>query len=165
MSIYTVSPCFMTNIDASDMDYFRKVLFSFLNGSNKVAKDEKGRVIEIYSGISKYGDIIHAWLSLMSFKPSRFEPITIDLDQVDGEENKFLMLCSRTKGQHKMIVYSIQNVSCEVYNVNRTDYEGVTVELLGKDDAVNELSTKSIVYNVTDSVIAGGNVENSNNTK
>lgn len=164
MSVYTVSPCLMRYMDAGDMDYFRKVLFLFLNGSHRVAKDEKGRVIDIYAGISIYGDIIHAWLSLMTVKPSRFEPIPVDLDQVDGEENKFLALCSQTKGQHKMIVHSIQNVSCEVYNKNRTDYEGVTVELLSRDDAVEELLVKSIVYNVTDSVIAGGNVENSNNT-
>lgn len=165
MSVYTVSPCLMRHDGDNDLSYIRDVLFLFVTSEHKVAIDNNGFVLDIYNNIQDHDGIIHAWLNLMGYKPARFESVPVDLSLLQDEEDKFLTLCKNTKGQHKMIVYSIQNMQCEVDKSNCTTKDGIIIELFDRDGAIDELHTCITVnnYNLYDSIIAGGNVKNSNN--
>lgn len=165
MAVYTVSPCLMRHNGDNDLRYIRDVLFMFVNREHKVAIDNNGCVLDIYNNIPDHDGIIHAWLNLMGYKPTRFESVLVDLSLLQNEEDKFLTLCKDTKGQHKMIVYSIQNLQCKVDKRNCTSKDGIIIELFDRDGAVDELHARVTVnnFNLNDSIIAGGNVKNSNN--
>lgn len=167
MSVYTISPCLIRQNKKYDLDYIRSILFVFLNGDHKVAKDANGRMIDIYDNLPDSSGIIHTWLTLMSHEPSRFEKVSVDLDSITDEEEMCLKLCKETKGTHKMIVYSIQSMKCEIDEHDCITKEGVVIQLYDRDAAVNELASRKTVnkYHFQDTIIAGGDVTNSNNNK
>lgn len=167
MSVYTISPCLIRQNKKYDLDYIRSVLFVFLNGDHKVAKDANGRMIDIYDNLPDSSGIIHIWLTLMSYEPSRFEKVSVDLDSITDEEEMCLKLCKETKGAHKMIVYSIQSMKCEIDENYCTTKEGIVIKLYDRDTAKDELAPQKTVnkYHLQDTIIAGGNVTNSNNNK
>lgn len=165
MSVFTISSSMLRYRDESGLGYYRSVLMPFTCGLHKVAKDEKGQVVDIYRNLPDPSGIIHCWLQLMTNEPSKFETIPVAFDQPIDEEMMFLLLCKSTKGHHKMIVYSIQEMKCPIDNDNCTEIEGTTIELLDRDKAALELSTMSTQNNINiiNSVLANGNVSKSNN--
>lgn len=149
MAIYTISPCLMRNREQNELYFFRNILFPFVNNGHKVALDQDGLVLSVYSQIERNQDIIQVWLNMMSYKPSKFETIPVKLDDILDESDKFLYLCKSTKGQHKMIVDSIQNMNCEVGKDNCVVVDDVKVRLLDRDEAVDELNSDAeIITNI-----------------
>jgi len=116
-------------------------LFVFTQRTNsfKVSKDTKGDIINSYLAIEKNGDTIKTWLDLMSFKPSPFEQITVDLSHIDCEETKFLKICKETKNQNKLIVYTQQNLNKHKCENSFVLFEETAIQILDRDEARNEL--------------------------
>ncbi len=142
MTVYTVSPDLLKNVEKDEGIYFTDILFTFTQRTNsfKVSKDKGGEVIKSYLAIEKNGETIKTWLDLMSFKPSPFEPIDVDLSNISCEESKFMKLCKETKNQNKLILYSQQNLTKHKCENNLVTFEGVELRILDRDDARNELS-------------------------
>ena len=153
----------MRSLEEKDLYYFRNLLFLFTCGVHKVATDNEGVVWDIYSNIRRNREIIHTWLSLMSYKPSHFVVVPVNISEIDDEELKFLTLCKSTNGQKKMIVSDLQSLRCSLDCDNCTTVDGVKVHIMDKDEAVNEVAVNNNHTTIIDSVIANGNVSNSNN--
>ena len=75
----------------------------------------------------------------MSFKPSPFEQITVDLSHIDCEETKFLKICKETKNQNKLIVYTQQNLNKHKCENSFVLFEETAIQILDRDEARNEL--------------------------
>ncbi|HZY36729.1 MAG TPA: hypothetical protein VFE53_08785 [Mucilaginibacter sp.] len=142
MSVYTISPDLLRNIEKEEGVYFTDILFVFTQRNNhfKVSRDKKGHVIDAYLKIVPNADIIKTWLDLMSFKPSTFEHIDVSFKDIDCEETKFFKLCKETKDQNKIIYYSAQNIK----KYNCTDhlvyFEETAITVLDRDLAKQELN-------------------------
>ena len=160
---YTIYPDIMRCHEDDALYYFRNLLMLFAVGAHKVAVDRDGTVLDIYGKISYNRELIHTWLSLMSYKPSRFVAIPVCVSGIADEEQLFLTLCKSTNGQKKMIVGDIQNLHCNLDCNNCTIVDGETVQMIDKDDAVNELAMQNNSTTIIDSILANGSVSNSNN--
>lgn len=147
MAVYTISPCIMRDSEPNDFLCYSNLLFTFTHGPHKVAIDKDGSIIDIYSRIEQHKDIIQTWLQLMSNTPRRFEKIPVNILDITDEFGKFLVLCKATKGQHKIIVNSIQNLDCEVDDDNCVDVDGVKVKILDRMEAEQEINIYSISDN------------------
>lgn len=145
MSVYTISPDLLRNIEKEEGIYFSDILFVFSQKSNpyKVTKDKLGVVIDSYRAIEVNKEFIKTWLDLMSYKPSPFEDIDVDLTKIDCEESKFLKICKETKSQNKIIYYSKQNIKKHQIAENSILYEGTAILLLDRDEAIIELNQKN----------------------
>jgi len=142
MAVFTISPDLLRNIDKCEGVYFSDILFVFTIRSNafKVTKDKKGEVINCYQSIKQNGDLIKTWLDLMSFSPSPFESIDVDLDSISCEETKFLKICKETKSQNKLILYSQQNLKNHNCDNNIIMFEEKAIEVLDRDQARQALT-------------------------
>jgi hypothetical protein len=167
MSVYTVSPDLLRNIEKEEGIYFTDILFTFTQRTNpyKITRDKKGDVIKSYLSIEKNGEIIKTWLDLMSFNPSPFESIDVDLSDFECEESKFFKLCKETKNQNKLILYTQQNLlkfKCVNSFVN---FEGVDLHILDRDEARKELNSSINGDTYINSIVAKNNssVSNSKN--
>jgi hypothetical protein len=140
MAVYTISPDLLRNIEKEEGVYFTDILFVFTNRANpnRVAKDKNGDVINSYLAIENNSDIIKTWLDLMSFKPSPFEPIDVDISQIDCEERKFLKVCKETNGQNNFILYSPQNLKRFKCVNNIVLFEETAIRVLDRDEAKTE---------------------------
>lgn len=168
MSIYTISPDFLGNIDEEERNYLSNILFVFANKTNsyKVSKDKNGEILDIYQGIQQNAEIIKTWLDLMSFSPSSFERIDIDISGIDCNETKFIKLCKETKGFNNLIVYSIQNIVNHKCVEKKIKFEDVTVNILDRDDASRELNRSTgdiITYNNSQVATGGSKIIDSKN--
>ena len=142
MSIYTITPDLLRNIEKDESFYMTDILFVFTNRSNtyKVSKDNNGEVINCYESITNNGEIIKTWLDLMSFKPSPFETIDVDLGGIQCEETKFLKICKETQNYNKLILYSSQNIRNYICNNNIVQFENKAIQILDRDQARQELA-------------------------
>src|SRR6218665_1529756 len=145
MSIYTISPDFLSNVDKDEQNYLSNILFVFTNRNNsfKLTKDKKGDVISIYKSIQENADIIKIWLDLMSYTPAPFESIDVDISNIDCLETKFLKICKETKGFNNLIVYSVQNLTKFKCIGNKISFEGIDINILDRDEANSELNSKT----------------------
>ena len=142
MAIYTISPCLMRDPNPSDFFCYSNLLFSFTCGPHRVAIDRDGHVLDIYNQIPLHQDIIQTWLQLMSNTPHRFEKIPVGIKNLQNECEKFLVLCKSTKGQHKMIVNSIQGLDYDVDEDDCITVEGVKVKILDRLEAEQEINKR-----------------------
>lgn len=141
MSVYTISPDLLRNIEKDEGIYFTDILFVFTQRSNpyKVSRDKNGEVINCYESIEENAFTIKTWLDLMSFKPSPFETIDIDISRIDCEEAKFLKLCKETKSQNKFILYSQQNLKKHDCEDRVVMFEDTAIMVYDRDLARQEL--------------------------
>lgn len=146
MAVYTISPDLLRNIEKDEGVYFTDILFVFAQRTNsfKVSKDKNGEVINSYLAIEENGETIKTWLDLMSFKPSPFELIDVDVRGIDCEETKFLKICKETKNTNKLILYSQQNIKNHKCERNFVIFEETTIQILDRDEARQELTTVPI---------------------
>lgn len=156
MSLYTISPDFLTNINKDEQVYLSNILFIFSNRNNsfKVTKDRNGEVISIYQAIQQNADIIKTWLEFMSFSPSTFEKIDVDISTITCMETKFVKICKETKANNNLIVYSTQNISKFNCLDKKIDYEGVSIKIFDRDDANVELNQNASNTYITNSQVA-----------
>lgn len=167
MSIFTVSPDLLENIEEDEKIYLREILFVFTNSGTqyKVAKDKKSEILDIYKSIQNNADFIKVWLELMSFQPARFEKIDVDLSSIDCSETKFLELCHATNNNKDLIVYSKQNLKKHICNNSLVEYKGNQIKILDKDDANLILNNKQQSNTFIQSQVAmnGSQIIDSNN--
>jgi len=163
MSVYTISPDLLRNIEKDESIYISDILFVFTTRGNnfKVSKDKNGDVLNTYKSINNNGDIIRTWLDLMSYKPSTFEDIDVDLSQIECEETKFLKVCKEVKTQNKLIMYSHQNLKKFDCPNKTVHFENKLITILDKDEAKNELTNTTIISGDTiiNSQVAKGGSE------
>lgn len=142
MSVYTITPDLLRSIGEEDGIYLTDILFVFTSRNNpfKVAIDNNGVIIDYYKSVENNAETIAFWLNLMSFKPSPFELINVDLSNIDCEETKFMKVCKETLNQRKLVLYTYQNLvnfKCENGTVI---FEDTVINILDRDIARNELT-------------------------
>lgn len=142
--IYTISPDLLRNIEPGNGIYFSDILFVFSIRGNpyKITKDKHGEILNCYKTIKENSEIIKCWLDLMSYLPSPFETIDVDIRGIECEETKFLKICKETNGEKKLVLYSLQNVKKYPITQNRLVFEEVAIDLLDRDAILIELKPK-----------------------
>ena len=137
MSIFTISPDLLNGIEEDEQVYFTDILFIFTqkNSKYKVAKDRNGEILDRYRGIEKNADTIKVWLEFMSFKPSKFEKVNIELSDIACEETKFFHLCANTKNSKEIIMYSKQNIKKFECHNDIVNYNNISVKVFDRDEA------------------------------
>ena len=169
--VFTISLDLLENIDKSEIGYYYKILYQFPNEFNsfKVAKDKDGEIFNIYQNVTNNPEYIKVWLDFMAnSSSSSFEKINVSIKDEDTDENKLKKLCSNVRGDKKMIVYSLQNISEPIDTDNQVEYNNVKIKLLDRDEAtliLNSNSNTNININgdVNSSIVGGGDINNSNN--
>lgn len=168
--VCTISSDLLENIEKNELIYFSDLLMVFTNKSNnhKVARDKNNLVFVKYENIKENLEYVKLWLELMSFTPSSFEKIDVDLEGIECNESFFVELCKNTNGERRMIVYSLQNIKKFELNSNILEKDGVEIEILDRDSA-KELVSKKLVVNgdiITNSQVAkeGSRIIKSENT-
>lgn len=168
MAIFTISPDFLRDIASEEKTYFTDVLFVFTQRGNsfKVTKDKNGEVLSIYRSIEHNADIIKTWLELMSYTPSRFEKIDVDVSLIDCLETKFIKICKETKNEKKLIVYSKQNIKKFEAVDDTIEFENVKISVYDRDEAQVELNrtvkTGDVIIN-SQVAKGGSSIEGSKN--
>jgi hypothetical protein len=141
--VYTISPDIIRSIEKDEMYYFTDLLYVIAQRKSpfKIAIDNKSIVIEDYKSIDNHNrHLIKSWLDLMSFKPSPFEKVNIELKGINCEETRYLTLCKNTVSQQKIIFYSKQNINRYKCVLDIIDFEETEIKVLDKDDAIQEFS-------------------------
>ncbi|MCL3781387.1 hypothetical protein EMN47_13435 [Prolixibacteraceae bacterium JC049] len=162
--IYTISSDLLENIGSDELIYFSDLLMEFSNKSNsyKVTRDHKNLVIDKYTSISNNSEFIKVWLDLMTFTPSSFEKINVDLENIDCAETFFMELCKETIGNKNLVVYSHQNVRKVEVSDNKLVYNGITLNVLDRDMAKNRISNKASTTHVEGDYISHSQVVKDN---
>lgn len=160
MGCYTVCNCLIENAKI-ETKYLTDVLFVFTQQTNthKVALDSANRILAIYERIASENSHIATWLDLMTKVPSPFERVKIDVPESVSEDELFLLVCSSTNEQRKILVYSHQRWNdCEYVEKNLMKYKEVSMNVYDRDEAIEELKEKSVsITNISDSIIAQEN--------
>lgn len=167
----TISLDFLENLELSDYRYFTDILFVFTNRHNdfKVAKDVNNEVLDLYKKVKKNSHLISCWLDMMSYSPTPFETVNIDIKNVSDIEEKFLKLCKHTRGNKFMLVYSLQNLSAQLDTNNCIIYNHTLIKALDKEECIQFLNApRQIIYttinqNNENSIIVGGDATNVTN--
>ena len=165
MAVYTVSLNLFENLQSADLSYLACILFCFTNEENpaKLAVDNKHIILSRYKDFSRHGDIIRTWIDMLSNLPSSIEKIDVDLEGLADLEQMCLALCSRTNGSKQMIVYSMASLKTDIDDDNCVNYNGHRIKILDRDEAKRALN-EHIVYNISNSQVAGGDIKKSTNT-
>jgi len=158
--IYTISSDLLENIEINELIYFSDLLMVFSKKSNsyKVTRDKNNLVIKKYSDIENNAEFIKVWLDLMSFSPTSFEKINIDLSNINCTETFFMELCKKTQGNKNLIVYSQQNIKKAIVTNNKLKYNDVELNVLDRDMAKNRLIQATTVTNIGGDFISNSQV-------
>lgn len=164
MAIYTVSLNLLENLKPTELPYLACILFCFTNEeqSAKLAVDKKQIILTRYKDYSHFGDIIKVWVDMLSNIPSSMESINVDLEGIEDSEQMCLALCSHTNGSKNMIVYSLASMNADIDEENSVTYNGQTIKILDRDEAKRVLN-EHIVYNISNSQVAGRDIRKSSN--
>ncbi len=145
MACYTLSNCILHNLVAGKK-YITDLLMVFTQESNpfKVALDKSNRIIDLYETAGQTNEYVANWLSLMSFQPSNFEPINIDVSSATNNEEIFLKVCSKTNSQQKLIVHSHEGWQNFSYQADKVIfYDSKPIRVFDRDEAIHELNPVS----------------------
>lgn len=145
MACYTLSNCILNNLVAGKK-YITDLLFVFTQESNpyKIALDTSNRILGLYESAGQSNEHVANWLSLMSYQPSNFETINADTSSAQNTEEIFLLVCSMTKSQQKLIVHSHESWQYFNYVSDRTIfYCGKPIRVFDRDEAILELNPSS----------------------
>lgn len=181
MSTFTISPDYFRDFhDEYLVNKFLRDFFVsfFLPTPHKIALDEQGYVISVYRSFIDvesqilYKDLIKGWLDYLG-NTSFFEPITCDILSPSNEEDKFLTLCSSTKGERHYVTSSKQHISYFVDSQNYIHYNDELFPVLDRDEigvfirktVPHPNNTTTNNYNLNGSTFVGGNMTNSQNQK
>lgn len=154
---YSLSADFFQKINYTG---FSDILFPLSNAQYphiKMAVDCNNIIIDRYKEVlnNSFRDVFQSWLTLMSNnKMTSFAIINVDLNPVDKKEY-CLKLASSIKGEKKLIVNSLQEVSFIVGPDDYTEYNGERILVIESSVAkkdINDISqhTNNII-NVSES--------------
>jgi hypothetical protein len=142
MACYTLSNCILKNLVAGKK-YITDLLMVFTQEANpfKVALDKSNCIMDLYENIGETNVHVASWLSLMSYQPSNFEIINIDVSSVSNTEELFLKVCSSTKIQQKLIVHSHEGWQNFSYHDEKVIvYDNKPIRVFDRDEAIHELN-------------------------
>ncbi len=164
MAIYTVSLNLLENLKQAELPYLACILFCFTNEeqSAKLAVDKKQIILTRYKDNSRFGDIVKVWVDMLSNIPSSMELINVDLNGIEDSEQMCLALCSHTNGSKNMIVYSMASMNADIDDDNCVSYKGHKIKILDRDEARRVLNDH-VVYNISNSQVAGRDIKKSSN--
>ena len=167
--VYTLNKEIFERIEKDELYYFTDLINVFSQRENpyKVAIDNNGSVLDDYSSIENHNrPFVLAWLEFMSYKPTPFEKIDIDLTEIKCIETKYLTLCKTTKSVNRMIVYSKQDIKVYECHNDVINFQDKAITVLDKDTAVKELKdgqTKDITQIISSQVAMGASQINDSN--
>ncbi len=154
--IYAINSCFLRNVKLKK--YVTEVLIKFAQeNSLRVGIDQDMKAIDIYRDIAQENPIVASWLTLMSFEPNSFQIVAKITEPITSETQFFLAICKSIVNNKCLIVDTIQNFNdFNIFEKCKLEYCGTTIRLIEKDDAVEELSSKSTAINnqITGSIVA-----------
>lgn len=167
MAIYTVSLNFLENLAPSEMSYLGCILSCFTNDQHpdKLAVDKNRIILDKYIDVvdERFADIVKSWVDMLSYIPSSMEKIDVDLRNITNKEELCLALCSSINGTKQMIVYSMATLKADIDDDNCVSYNGHRIKILDRDEAKRVLN-EHIVYNISNSQVAGRDIKKSSNT-
>jgi len=164
MAVYTLSLNFLNNLETNEQSYITNIMFCFVNTYNtaKIAVDRDKLILTKYREISKYRDTIKTWIDLLANIPSSMEKCNVDISNIENSDEMCLALCNATNGCRKLIVHSKSLFPMNINDDGCVIYKGNNIHIIDKDDAANEINALYIMQ-IENSIVAGGNVENSKN--
>ena len=157
---YTISGDILENIEENDWHYWRNLLFKLFYSDKKIAKDSEGHIFDIYRDVTKNREMLNQWINIGCYKPSKFVNVDLRISQIQNVEEKFIALCAATKGERSLVVDDIQAYSY-IRQDNTIEYKGDSINVIDKDAVVIEISENKVVNTITNSIFAGGNINNS----
>lgn len=156
-------PCLLKEI--KDKVYLTEVLVPFTQQNKlKVGIDTKNKIVNKYAEIAQNNPGIASWLHLMSYEPTSFERINTPDNKLSADLVEFyLNVCKHVAQQKKVIVYSHQTLSDYTFiDENVIEYDGCSVNVYDRDDAIKELKGFENNILIKDSIVAndGSTIKN-----
>jgi len=156
MATFTLTTNLLRNI-SDDKRYICDLLWTFTqSNSHKVAKDDKGKLLDKYKNLISSGNFHHilTWIDLMEKIPSSF--VTIEVDYPVSDEDLYLMISKNVNGSKKIIVSSHQEWKKYKYIIegNIIHYEGENLDIIDRDEALEELIPGKNITNISHSIVA-----------
>lgn len=154
MSVYVLSTCFLKDLNSKV--YLTEVLLEFTKlNSYRLGIDKDKFIIDMYHEVAKERAEIASWLTIMSFEPSAFEEIIRVDEALKDTKEIFLAVCKCVVSQRKLIVHTVQNYCDCCFKDNKIiEYDGVNIEIIEKDDAIEEFRDKKRNIYINDSTVA-----------
>lgn len=168
MSIYTISANFFEQLQKADHSYLGSILFRFTNNQNqhKIALDTDGVIAAQYREITQNkscADIVKTWLELISNIPSSVEKNVVHFTNDMTPEDMCIEVCSKTNGPKNLIIYSSGSFSRRLAEDGTFLNSGSRITAIEKDDAQVQLNERGNTFNITGSIVAGNDINNSQN--
>lgn len=165
MAIFTLSKDLLENIEHKT--HYCDILFVFVQTNPfKIAIDKSNKILDIYSDLASNNSSIKAWLDLMSYEPSSYEKIDVDLTNETDHKELFIKVCRATSNQKKIIIYSHQNWNEYKYTgQNTVIYDSCTIDMIDRDEAIQALKLAGTNIYAVNSVVAtdSSNISNTKN--
>ena len=151
MATYTLTTNLIENLRSTDIDILLKMLHFFEDTfEHKLAMDQSKCIYNLYAQATvdqQLKKLYSEWLQLFSIKEKRCEFITVNITTKDKNE-AFLEVASKINGYKNIIVYSRNGSPYQCNDNNNINYNGTTIKVLDKDEAVSEIDNK-VTNNVT----------------
>lgn len=166
MATYTLSLNFFENLQQDEISYIGDIIYCFTNSMNtaKIAVDKDNVILEKYKEINKFPEFINSWLNFISFKSSAcVERCNIDISAIHDSDEMCLALCGAINGCRKLIVYSASSFSKNIDENGCIEYNGTNISVIDKDEATIEINKHVNNIYISNSIVAGNNVEKSKN--
>jgi len=160
MATITIFPS-LINKASENPYYMSSVLFAFMSGPHKIAKDVNGVILKRYYEVGQ-SEMIYKWMELMSYV-DRFEPIFIDIGGEQDDEGRCLRLCRAINGLHMAFTNSLQEIKSTMNENNAVIVDGEPVLIKDRDEAVALIAKPNIQFVLQNSILANGSVIDSNN--
>ena len=166
-TVYTLSTNFFINLGDDEFQYLGSILSPFTNSQSpcKLAVDVHCDILEQYKAITCgriFADIIKGWLDLLANLPCSMQKYDIDLSPFKGHEEMCIELCSKVNGNKCLIIHSACSFHKEKNDDNTIIHHGELIHIIDKDEAKLQLNN-NVTYNISNSMVAGGNITKSNN--
>lgn len=167
MAVYTLCDCIFKMYDHLAKIHISDVLWKFTQANAyKIALDESDRIMSIYEKHAEVNPAIAVWLIQMAREPKSFEPIKVEVDDIQTDDELFLRVCSSVKNTSKAIVFSHQRWNDYKYSEPQIIvYNEIPITIYDKDEAVAELNPpiEKTVINANGSIVAanGGSIDGS----
>jgi len=159
MATFTLTTNLLKN-SSDDKRYVCDLLWAFTqSNSHKVAKDNKGRLLDRYKALILSERLHHIliWIDLMEKIPASFE--TIEIDHEPSDEELYLLISKNINGAKNIVVSSHQEWKKFKYseNTNSFFYAGSVLEVLDRDEALNEIMPEKGATYISSSIVATKN--------
>lgn len=141
MICYTLSDCVLEKMHPDDKGSIADFLNYFVQKANPctLVVDDKDIILSRYHEIASTNPGLAHWLDLMTRRPSSWEFVNVDTDDLNFPQEIYLRVCSRTINKN-LIVHSHNGWSLELHNAKKVViYNGTEINVLDREEAINEI--------------------------